>query len=129
MSKAGVAATGTYHLHAYDLIANDTSFPIQSSYSLRSCASNRPVKNTETMTISTTQSNQKPTCAVKISTSIKKARGKDAVPFEEMERLMNLYGSIKALRIRGAAKKKGSAEEGDSNKKVPVKKDSSGASE
>ena len=35
---------------------------------------------------------------------------------------MNLYGSIKALRIRGAAKKKGSAEEGD--KKVSVKKDS-----
>jgi len=39
-----------------------------------------------------------------------------------MERLMNLYGSIKAPRIRGAAKKKGSAEEGD--KKVSVKKDS-----
>mmetsp|Transcript_28284 Transcript_28284/g.48031 ORF Transcript_28284/g.48031 Transcript_28284/m.48031 type:complete len:439 (-) Transcript_28284:107-1423(-) len=74
------------------------------------------------MTISPTQSNIKPTC-IKKSTSVKKARGKDAVPFEEMERLMNLYGSIKALRIRGAAKKKGSAEEGD--KKVPlVKKDS-----
>ena len=39
-----------------------------------------------------------------------------------MERLMNLYGSIKAPRIRGAAKKKGSVEEGD--KKVQVKKDS-----
>lgn len=73
------------------------------------------------MTISTPQSNLKPTCAKK-STSVKKARGKDAVPFEEMERLMNLYGSIKALRIRGAAKKKGSAKEGD--KKVSVKKDS-----
>eukprot|EP00984_Skeletonema_dohrnii_P020634 scaffold10115_cov95-Skeletonema_dohrnii-CCMP3373.AAC.7 len=74
------------------------------------------------MTISTTQSNIKPTCAKK-STSVKKVRGRDAVPFEEMERLMNLYGSIKAPRIRGAAKKKkGSAEEGD--KKVPVKKDS-----
>ena len=73
------------------------------------------------MTISTTQSNIKPTCAKK-STSVKKYRGKDAVPFEEMERLMNLYGSIKALRIRGAAKKRGGAEEGD--KKVSVKKDS-----
>eukprot|EP00985_Skeletonema_marinoi_P022307 scaffold14218_cov87-Skeletonema_marinoi.AAC.3 len=73
------------------------------------------------MTISTPQSNLKPTCAKK-STSVKKARGKDAVPFEEMERLMNLYGSIKAPRIRGAAKKKGSVEEGD--KKVQVKKDS-----
>mmetsp|Transcript_5443 Transcript_5443/g.11462 ORF Transcript_5443/g.11462 Transcript_5443/m.11462 type:complete len:424 (+) Transcript_5443:71-1342(+) len=73
------------------------------------------------MTISTPQSNLKPTCAKK-STSVKKARGKDAVPFEEMERLMNLYGSIKAPRIRGAVKKKGSVEEGD--KKVQVKKDS-----
>mmetsp|Transcript_11988 Transcript_11988/g.18454 ORF Transcript_11988/g.18454 Transcript_11988/m.18454 type:complete len:415 (-) Transcript_11988:145-1389(-) len=73
------------------------------------------------MTISTAQSNLKPSC-VKKSTSVKKVRGRDAVPFEEMERLMNLYGSIKALRIRGAAKKKGSAEEGD--KKVPLKKDS-----
>eukprot|EP00984_Skeletonema_dohrnii_P020637 scaffold10115_cov95-Skeletonema_dohrnii-CCMP3373.AAC.10 len=73
------------------------------------------------MTISTPQSNIKPTC-VKKSTSVKKARGKDAVPFEEMERLMQLYGSIKALRIRAAAKKKGSAEEGV--KKVAVKKDS-----
>ena len=73
------------------------------------------------MTIATIQSNLKPTCAKK-STSVKKARGRDAVPFEEMERLMNLYGSIKALRIRGAAKKKGSAKEGD--KKVPVKQDS-----
>ncbi|KAK1739924.1 hypothetical protein QTG54_009683 [Skeletonema marinoi] len=73
------------------------------------------------MTISTAQSNLKPSC-VKKSTSVKKVRGRDAVPFEEMERLMNLYGSIKALRIRGAAKKKGSAKEGD--KKVSVKKDS-----
>ncbi len=73
------------------------------------------------MTIAATQTNQKPTCAKK-STPVKKLRGKDAVPFEEMERLMNLYGSMKALRNRGAPKKKGSAAGND--KKVPVKKDS-----
>jgi len=55
---------------------------------------------------------------------VKKLRGKDAIPFEEMERLMNLYGSIKALRNRGAPKKKGSAAEGGNEKKVTVKKDS-----
>eukprot|EP00986_Skeletonema_menzelii_P004777 scaffold1675_cov146-Skeletonema_menzelii.AAC.9 len=74
------------------------------------------------MTISTTQPNQKPFC-VKKSTPAKKSRGpKDAVPFEEMERLMNLYGSTKAPRIRGAPKKEGSVE--GSAKKGVVKKDS-----
>ena len=75
------------------------------------------------MTISTTQTNQKPIC-VKKSTPVKKLRGKDAVPFEEMERLMNLYGPMKALRNRGAPKKKGNAVEGGDGTKVAVKKDS-----
>ena len=79
------------------------------------------------MTISTAQlklknQTQKPTC-VKKSSSIKKLRGKDAVPFDEMERLMNVYGSIKALRNRGAPKKR-NVEQGGDNKKVAVKKDS-----
>lgn len=70
------------------------------------------------MTISTTETNQKPNCAKK-STSVKKSRGlRDAVPFDEMERLMNLYGSTKAPRVRGAPKKKGSDVKG------VVKKDS-----
>ena len=72
------------------------------------------------MTISTTQSNQKPSC-VKNSTSVKisnSGKGKDAVAFDEMERLMKVYGSLKALRNRGAPKK------GGSDKKAVVKKDS-----
>jgi len=77
------------------------------------------------MTIfTTTQPNQKPSC-VKKSTSPKRAKGKDAaVPFDEMERLMSVYGSIKALRNRGAPKRKGSGEKEGSDKKVPVKRDS-----
>lgn len=84
----------------------------------------QPIKNTNTMTIATTQLNQtqKSTC-VKKSTPVKKVRGKDAVPFDEMERLMNVYGGIKALRNRGAPKKS-NAEQGGSDKKAIVKKDS-----
>jgi hypothetical protein len=77
------------------------------------------------MTISTTQSNQKPSC-VKKSTSAKKgAKVKDAaVPFDEMERLMSVYGSIKALRNRGAPRGNGSGVKESSDKKASVKRDS-----
>lgn len=37
---------------------------------------------------------------------------------------MSIYGSIKALRNRGAPKRKGSGEKEGSDKKVPVKRDS-----
>ena len=49
----------------------------------------------------------KTTCRVKKSAASLKTqrlRG-DAVPFAEMERLMKVYGSIKALRNRGSPKK------------------------
>jgi len=47
-----------------------------------------------------------------------------AVPFDEMERLMSVYGSIKALRNRGAPKGNGSGVKESSDKKVSVKRDS-----
>jgi hypothetical protein len=48
------------------------------------------------MTVSSSNSNRKPSCTKKGASSKLKH-----VPYEEMERLMNVYGSIKALRNRG----------------------------
>ena len=61
----------------------------------------------------------KTTCRAKKSATLKTQRLRgNAVPFAEMERLMTVYGSIKALRNRGSPKKNSNDGGG------PVKKDS-----
>jgi hypothetical protein len=67
-------------------------------------------------------SNCKPCCSKKGTRSKAKKGSKKVVPYEEMERLMNVYGALKAVRNRGAKPSKNDGE-GDGSSQV-VKRDS-----
>ena len=71
------------------------------------------------MAIASIDSNCKPCCSKKGTRSKTKKGSKKVVPYEEMERLMNVYGALKAVRNRGA---KPSKNEGDGSQ--VVKRDS-----